>query len=200
MTYDVKELTETVKKRRKNFLIKLSVIIALATLSLVLIFLRLNDTLTFVLIVIEFILLFLLYRLYCKYSPSVLFSREIVGENIMEEEYIGSRQIKYHGSVRPKGSRIRLINTGANRKPRTDGSIRSKVYLKQDGGDVICLSDLYKSNTDVYEFGDRLIKYAGTKYPVVISRASDRQPCPLCGEINSSNDEKCRSCGLKITK
>ncbi len=198
MNYDLKRLNKIIASRRIAFLLWLSIIAALMCVCLVFIILGINDTLTFLCIASEFIFIFLLYRLYCKYKPTVLFSREISGENIMEDEYIGVRSVNYLGRYRGFGGKVRLFHTGANRKPRVDGSIRSKVYLRLDDGSVTCLSDLYKSNTDVYIEGDTLIKYAGTKYPVVIGRDVERQPCPLCGEVNLSGESACHTCGLSI--
>lgn len=62
------------------------------------------------------------------------------------------------------------------------------------------LRGLYKSHTDIYKDGDVLIKYAGTKYPIVASRDIDSQPCPICGEINRATDARCAHCGLSITE
>jgi len=197
--YDLNELRKRIATFRRAFLIIFCVLSLLMVGALVLIFLGINDTLTFSCIALEFVFLFLFYRLFCSYKPTVLFSREIRGENVMEDEYIGMRKINnFGGRYRGFGGKVRLYQTGANKKKLTSGSIRSKVYLRLDDGSVICISDLYKSNTDIYEEGDILIKYSGTKYPIVLSRSLERQPCPLCGEINGKSDAACRGCGLGI--
>lgn len=166
--------------------------------ALVVMLLGINDTLTFLMIVLEFTSLAYIYLLFNRYSPFVLFSGEIKGKNIKEDEYLGRRGVSYHGRYKPRGTHIRLLNTGANRKRTNDSVIRSGVYLELDSGEIVCISDLYKSSTDLYEIGDLLVKYAGTKFPVVIGRNVERQPCPFCGEINSPNNNSCRECGLKI--
>ena len=53
---------------------------------------------------------------------------------------------------------------------------------------------------DIYEDGDILVKYAGTRFPVIVSRDAKKQPCPICGEVNDESREECRVCGLGIVK
>ena len=200
MTYDLAQLHSIIKKRRVGFLIRISVSLLLMAIACVLIFSDINDTLTFLMIVFEFIGVFYIYRIFVGYAHFVLFSREIRGENVLEDEYIGVRKINYFGRYHEFGGKVRLFHTGTNRKSVNADAIRTKVYLKEENGNVVCLSDLYKSSTDVYEIGDTLVKYAGTKFPVVVSRAVEKQPCPICGEINFLGAEECLACGLKSKK
>lgn len=200
MIYDLDQLFTILKKRREGFILRLAVALLLMVLSFVLILLDINDALSFALIAFEFIGIYFIYRLFVLYKPFILFSREVRGENVLEDEYIGARKINYFGRYHEFGGKVRLFHTGANRKPINDSTIRSKVYIKEENGDVVCLSDLYKSSTDIYEIGDILVKYAGTKFPVVVSRTVERQPCPLCGEVNFLEAEECAACGLKSKK
>ena len=196
--YNVQELNRRVKALRRGFIIRISVIGILMIAAAVLIAVGFLEVVTFLSIIFEFLMLFLLYRLVGKYKPAVLFSAELVGENIKEDEYVGARKVNYHGRYNPRGVHIRLPRNKTNRSSVNKGNIRSTVYIKLSDGNVTCISDLYKSHTDVYEIGDVLRKYAGTKYPVVESRLPERQPCPICGEINTVNDAACRGCGLEI--
>ena len=200
MKYDVEEIFARVSRKRRRFAIYiLSTLLVMAS-ALVVLLLGINDTLTFLMIVLEFASIAFVYVLFNRYSPFVLFSGEIKGRNVKEDEYLGQRNVSYHGGYKPRGTHIRLLNTGANRKRQNDSVIRSSVYLELESGEIACISDLYKSSTDLYEIGDLLVKYAGAKFPVIIGRSAPRQPCPLCGEINSQNDNSCRACGLKIIK
>ena len=196
--YNLNELFGRVRKMRRRFIIRLCGMALIAVAAAVLIALRINETVTFLSIVTELALLLLLYRLFGKYKPLILFSRGIRGVNIKEDEYVGVRKINYHGRYNPRGVHIRLPRIRANRGTVNNGGIRSTVYLRLDDGNVSSVCDLYKSNTDLYEIGDTLVRYTGTKYPVIESRAAERQPCPMCGEVNSVNDTSCRGCGLGI--
>ena len=48
--------------------------------------------------------------------------------------------------------------------------------------------------------GDTLLKYAGTHFPIVVSREMQKQPCPICGEVNDMSADACHNCGLSIIK
>ncbi len=201
MTYDYKEIAKRVSKRRKHFVACLGVVIALMIAALVLIILNLNDVTTFLSIVAELILSFVLYGIFDKHSPKVIFSKEITGINVKEDEYItrktygpglSYRQIGGHAPPMPYAP-----NTGANKR-RTPPSLRGKVYLELENGDIVILSGLYKAHTDIFVEGDTLFKPAGAKYPIVIGRSVSAQPCPLCGEVNDFASSCCKSCGLAI--
>ena len=124
----------------------------------------------------------------------VLFTPEIKGRNIKEYEYAihGNRQERIYR----KGN---MPHTFTNKKIlplRLNGT----VYLKLDDGNIKSISGLYKSHMDIYEDGDILLKYAGTKFPIILSREVKKQPCPICGEVNDETRDVCRSCGLGIIK
>ena len=198
MLYDKEEIARRVAAKRKKFLIlSLSVLIFMIA-ALVLIGLEINDTLTFLMMALEFASVFVLYSLCLKYTPTILFWREIRGTNVLEVEYVAVRYNKREGKYSPRGSSLRFRSTGANRKKIHDGNIRSTVYLRLDDGNVCSLHDLYKSSTDIYEIGDFLVKYSGVKYPVIENRTVERHPCPICGEINERTAKACSNCGLGI--
>lgn len=203
MKYDVNDLEKRISSRRKRFLVCVFALLAFIIAAFVIIKLGLNDTLSFWLIVCEFLALAALGVIIYMFSPIILFSNEIRGENIKEVEYIGVRDTNWEKNSQysmRKGSEVRVKQTGTNAKKRTDGVIRSSVYLKLEGGDVKVITDLYKSSTDIYEEGDVLVKYSGAKYPIIENRSVSRQPCPLCGDVNDESSGSCKGCGLGILK
>ncbi len=201
MTYSLDEIKRTVYVKRKKFIITLLATLLLMITSLVLILLKISDTLTFVCIVVEIALFFVIYRIFEVQEPKVIFSKEIRGINIKEDEYISRKApgaaLKWRqvgGSASPAPI---APNTGANKR-RSSPNIRSRVYIQLENGNIVTISSLYKSHTELYEEGDSLIKYSGTQFPIVISRESSKQPCPICGEVNDNLSEKCAGCGLSI--
>ena len=200
MKYDRDELAGRVYRKRKHFLICALSILLCMIVAFVVICLGFHNTLTFVMITCEFLLLCALFALFSKFTPAILFRPEIRGTNILEVEYVAVRYNKREGRYSPKGSQLRFRGTGANRKRLHSGNIRSTVYLRLEDGNVHAITDLYKSSTDIYEIGDILVKYAGVKYPVIENRTAPRQSCPLCGEVNDMLDDACCLCGLKILR
>lgn len=198
--YDEKQIAEFVRQKRARFWRALLFVLVPMVVFLLLIVLRLDDTLTAISWITLFTLAIVLYRIWGRYKPTVLFSKEVRGENIKEVEYIGVRQTNSAGKYRPHGSQIRPPRPTGRPKPRLDSAVRSTVYLKTGDTNVTFITDLYKSATDIYEIGDLLVKYAGAKYPVICSRTPQRQPCPLCGTVNDMTADKCRECGLKIAR
>lgn len=202
MTYSKDEIQKRVKKRKHDFALRASAILSLMLAALVLIILDINKTLTFILLISEPLLLLLLSLTVEKYSPGVLFSKEMIGINIKEDEYTVTRRngpgMRYKQVGAPSfGGPPIAPSTGANKR-RTPPALRSAVYLRLEDGSVTMLRGLYKAHTELYEDGDTLLKYAGTKYPLIINRAARLQPCPICGEINREGDERCSCCSLKI--
>ena len=192
--YDSKEIEKLINAKRKNFYIKASVILCVMIASLVLSLIGLNDTITVLGVVAEFPLLYFLVKTWNKSEAKVLLKGEIKGKNIKEIEY----GIQNDGQP-PIFRWSNTPNTYANRKthPRR---LNGNVYLELDNGSVKEITGLYKSHIDIYEEGDILLKYAGTKYPVVLSRKIDIQPCPICGELNDMSRDACHNCGLGIIK
>jgi hypothetical protein len=143
----------------------------------------------------EFPLILLLAATVKKYNARVLLSKEIRGKNIKEYEY------GVHASGNAQGKIYRRVGiplTHANRRASSPLRINGTVYLELENGNVTSISGLYKSHMDIYEDGDILVKYAGTRFPVVVSRDVYKQPCPICGEVNDKSRSECRTCGLSI--
>lgn len=192
--YDSKEIKKIVKEKRKNFYIKTSLILCIMVTSLVLSLTGINDTLTVLGIVAEFPLFYLLVKTCNKSEAKVLLKGEIKGKNIKEIEY----GIQNDGQP-PIYRRGNMPHNMSNRKvhPRR---LNGSVYLELKNGNIKEITSLYESHMNIYEEGDILLKYAGTKYPVVISRQSNKLPCPICGEVNNMSQDFCQNCGLGIIK
>ncbi len=192
--YDLKEVEKIVNDKRKSFYIKASAILCIMIISLVLSLISINDTVTVLGIVAEFPLLYFLVKTWNKCEAKILLKGEVKGKNIREIEY-GIQNDGYPPIFRWSNT----PNTYANRKthPRR---LNGSVYLELDNGSIKEITGLYKLHIDIYEEGDILLKPAGTKYPVVISRKLDKQPCPICGEVNDMSADACHNCGLSIIK
>lgn len=202
--YDSKEIEKIVKQKRKKLITEFAIIIALMIVALVFLIININSTVTFVCIVAELVFLFAIYKIFDVQSPAIWFSKEIRGINIKEDEYVSKKAPGLSLPYRQIGSRTFggppiAPNTRANKR-RTPPNIRSRVYLQLEDGNIVTLSTLYKSHTEVFVEGDTLLKYAGTHFPVVISRDMQRQPCPICGEVNDMSSVACHNCGLGIIK
>lgn len=205
MTYDLKHLRLIVQKKRGGFLVKLFILVALALIcGLLIAFVDVGEV-----IILSgtglFVIFLLLFKLFDRYNPKVLFSKEIKGKNIKESEYEIMKRGSYtgnglrHKQVGGHGAMPYAPNTRANRKSfHKNMHFNGEVYLKSDDGDIHLLTGLYVSQLEIYEEGDILLKPEGCKFPIVTSRVTDRQPCPLCGEINAEENEMCSGCGLKI--
>lgn len=117
-------------------------------------------------------------------NPIVTFSKGFCGVNVKEHEYVtgGTRMYKY-GGLRYKYHPSRH---------------KGDVYIRCDNDEIIVVTALPKKHLDIFEIGDTLVCYPGTRYPNVDSREVKEQPCPLCGYVNVEGQEECSSCGLKI--
>ena len=201
--YDSKEIEKIVKQKRKMLVTEFTIIIALMIAALILLILNINSTVTFICIVEELALLFAIYKIFDVQSPSIWFSKEIRGINIKEDEYVSRKTpgpgLKWRQVGGPASPAPIAPNTGANRS-RTPPNIRSRVYLQLEDGNIVTLSTLYKSHTELFVEGDTLLKYAGTHFPIVVSREMQTQPCPICGEVNDMSADACHTCGLGIIK
>ena len=211
MTYDLNDLNHIIKAKKKSFLVKLSaLLISIFAFVSVALFAQ-NQTLVLISGIGIFVALLLIERLFSRSVPKVLFSKEIIGENIKEDEYeimkrgsykegklphrqVGSRSVGTRSGAAPIAP-----NTRANKKAfHKSMHFSGEVYLKQSNGNIALISGLYPSHLEIYEEGDILIKPAGARFPIVSSRTLNRQPCPLCGEINGDESTACACCGLKI--
>ncbi len=192
--YNLKEIEKIVNEKRKNFYIKASVILCAMIISLVLSLLRINDTITVLGIVIEFPLFYFLVKTWNKSEAKVILKGEIKGKNIKKIEY----GIQNDGQP-PIYRRGNMPHNMSNRKvhPRR---LNGTVYLELENGDIKEITNLHKSHMDIYEEGDILLKPAGAKCLVVLSRQIDKQPCPICGDVNDMSNDACHNCGLGIIK
>lgn len=194
MRYDDERISLIINDRRRSFKIRCGVILALMIVFLTVSIINVSDYLTVLCSMLEFPLLFLLAVEIKKFDAKTLMSGEIRGKNIKEYEY------GIHGTSTDRiYRRGNMPHTFANKKilhPRINGT----VYLELEDGNVTSISGLYKSHMEIYEDGDILVKYAGTRFPIVEGRNVKKQPCPLCGEVNDSSRDACRVCGLAIIK
>lgn len=195
MRYDDEKISWIIAARRRAFKIR-CIIISSAILSLLCVsVVNISDYLTVLCSILMLPLLFRLLRLIKKFDASTLMKGEIRGKNIKEYEYSISGSTGQARIYR----RTAIPFSFANKKApplRLNGT----VYLELEDGNVTSISGLYKSHMDIYEDGDILLKYAGTRFPIVVSRDVKKQPCPLCGEVNDKSLAECRGCGLGIVK
>lgn len=194
MTYDTEKISISVKKRRIDFIKKAAALLSVLIASIIAIVINFNNYVSVICVLLILLSSALLAGYMRKFNVRLLFSKEICGKNKKEYEY------RINGDKRnPIHSRGIVPHTYANRKSaplRLNGT----VYLELDDGSIKSISGLYKSHMDIYEEGDVLIKYAGTRFPIVLNRKVSIQPCPICGEVNDVSLDACRTCGLDIIK
>jgi len=194
--YDEKEVKKSVSKRKKLFIAYL--IIALITLqsgALLLAF-NINDGLFFLGITLILLPLIFIFNIFSSFSPNVLFSRAVKGKNIKEHVY--EVYVRRGVALRPKQVGMPYGGQPLSHTRMAKASLRSAVYLKLDNGNIKEIRGMRVEHVELFEDGDVLYKPAGAKYPVIISRPAERQPCPLCGTINPTSITACISCGLKM--
>ena len=187
MHYDLEALADIIKKKKNDFLISVTVGLATMMICIALAISNSDTTYRFVFAVCALISLWYVVKAVKRYNPAVIFRKEIRGINIREDEFVNL----YRG---PSSQNYRILYPSQARGKR----VRGRVYLKHDDGSVSVVEDVFKAQTDVYEIGDELYRPAGTVYPIITSRLTERQPCPLCGRINSSSETECISCSLPI--
>jgi hypothetical protein len=201
MKYDLDDLQRRIEAKRKKFLgsIALAAVFDVAAVVAAL-FVPENKFIVpaAIIILISWAFVGGLVR---KYAPSILFSREIEGENVKEHEY--------YAGIDGKPIRRRFANLPhnySNTSPAKRSAIRGIVYLRDKDGEIHRIGGLSATLMDLYEDGDILYKPSGAKYPQIISRTPKHQPCPLCGCLNSTESRargsislsECTSCRLTI--
>ena len=67
-------------------------------------------------------------------------------------------------------------------------------------GNIYEATGLLPLHTDIYDDNDLLYKPEGAKYPIILDRETNSQPCPLCGTVNKKEEHECRHCGLPVVK
>ena len=198
MRYNEEEIKRHVKERQRSFLTKTVSLLALIIISVIIIAIFPEVTVTFVCVTIIIIAAVCLIKTVNRYSPLIIFSKEITGKNIHEHEYA----INIKGPTYRKRWFVPRLKTseftgGTNRIKTTVGAT---VYLRLPDGNVTSIDRLYNGQTDIYEIGDTLYKYPGTRFPIVLDKELEAMPCPLCGTANKHTESKCITCGLKIDK
>jgi len=191
MTYDLEQLRGIIAERRARFKTVTVVCLILGALSVLLVILCDDITLRFIGAASFVITLCAFYAYLRRVQPSVLFRGELRGVNIKEHEFVplgGQRRgiYRYTGTRRANPSSVH---------PR---GIHAEVYLRDENGEIHPVLGLSKLHTDIYEDGDELYRPAGCVYPIIVERPVEKQPCPLCGRINTSKDKKCPICGLDV--
>ena len=198
MNYSKDEILKAVSRRKRRFFstLAISAIVSALAAAAMLIFPE-TTVIFFSVIAIAFSVYFII-RALIVYKPVVLFSSEICGVNAKEHEFVIT-------NLRPTFS-ARIIMPRRKTTGFTGGTKRIKpptgavVYLMLENGDVAYVDGLTNAQTDIYEIGDTLYKYPGTRYPVILGRKTVSQPCPLCGTANKDGEPCCIGCGLKITE
>lgn len=200
MKYNEEQIHSYVREKRRAFLFKTITLLALILISGVLIAVFPEVTVVFVCTVVIILSVVYLVKALKQDRPLVLFSKEITGINVHEHEYtIGPQSSAGWGTKRlvPKLNNTSEFMGGTNRIKTTVGAT---VYLRLPDGNVTFIDHLFNGQTDIYEIGDTLYKYPGTRYPIVLDRELESMPCPLCGTANKHTEPKCITCGLKIEK
>ena len=197
MLYDEEKISWIIADKRKAFKIRFILTASVMLLALVISIINFSDYLTVLCLMVEFPMMLMLARLFKKYDAKVLMHGEVRGKNIKEYEYAVQTGKSNTGRIYRK---VNVPTTHGSRLTPAPMRINGTVYLQLDNGNMTSISGLYKSHMDIYEDGDILVKYAGTKFPVVISRAVKKQPCPICGEVNDMTLDECKGCGLGIVK
>ena len=202
--YDLEKLSWRVEEKRKRFKMLASFYSIAVLLGVAFIIFGNGKDLRLVLLPVGCILLgggiWLLIRLVGKYSPSVLFSPDVRGVCVKEHEYVAT-SVSVFGTGNTKGVKFRNSGGGSNagnarsRRPHVRAAA---VYVRLESGDVVILDGLTSVQTDIYEIGDELLRPSGARYPIILNRNVEKQPCPLCGRINSRTDLQCERCGLGI--
>ena len=79
-----------------------------------------------------------------------------------------------------------------NEKPRYGGI--ASITLLDDNGKRRKVYLATKNHLELYLDGDRVKKYSGLPYPVVVGRRAQRAACPACGNISAEGSEVCTEC------
>lgn len=186
MRYDIDDIAARVEDKRAKFKKYVIAGLLLIATSLCVAIFYPETTVVFICAVVIIAVSAFLWRFIHKNNPLVLFGKGFQGVNIKEHEYVtaGTRLTRYGGL------RYRYIPS------RHKGD----VYIRCEDGEVVAVTYLPKKHLDIFEIGDELVVYPGTRYPNVCGRDASEMPCPICGYVNLKSEERCESCGLKIAK
>ena len=167
--------TETKAKEEKvDFIIKIALLsIIMVICILVIIFLFYNTVAVIVGTASFFWLGYSLGKTWKSSNPKALFSKE------------------YKGTV--AGTRIVKLDSKIPKKRPTYEGI---IAVRLENGELVRLEGLEKEATESYKSGDTVYHIAGTRYPLVTSRAPLYFPCPICGSMRNRREGKCRRCRI----
>lgn len=199
MRYDLSEIKDRIDAKKRKFKIIMAAVICAfaACVALIVFYFGQSDEIVFWAALGCLFLIFFTGKLMSKYEPTVLFSPEIRGVNILEDEYAllaNKRGFKM-------GSKTSVYaHHAGNRQLVGKERISARVYLRCDDGNVSVIDRIQVIHTDLYEEGDVLFKPQGVRYPIIESRNPGKQPCPICGRINTNTEAECPRCGLHIYK
>ncbi len=198
MNYSARDISEIVKRRKESFFIRLILSALLIIGAVTVIALFPETTVIFFAVTVIILCIAFIIRTLLRYHPAVLFSKEITGVNVKEHEFaITNLRPTFSARVVMPRRKTSSFTGGTKRTKPTTGAI---VYLRISDDDIAYIDGLTNAQTDIYEIGDTLYKYPGTKYPIIIGRKASSQPCPLCGTANRDSEPRCITCGLEITK
>ena len=186
MKYDIDDIALSVEALKRRNKITFITCIALVLLSIFIGISYPDTTVVFVCTLVVIVSCVYLLRFLKRNNPLITFSKGFRGENIKEHEYVtGGTRLYRYGGLRYRYNPQRH---------------KGDVYIRLENGDVAVVSHLPKKHLDIFEIGDTLVCYPGTKYPNVDSRDVKEQPCPVCGYVNRKGDEVCERCGIKVQK
>ena len=194
MKYDLSQIELIVSERKRKFKTAIAIVALLfLVFSLMIALWHENNKIVFLCGLADILLIFAFVRVLSIFSPAILFSKEVRGENILEDEYV--LLTRKRGFKLGKYSPLAIPTRRATSEGRE--KIRAGVYLRLENGDIYSIRDLSVAHTSLYEIGDILYKPAGVKYPIIEGKDVKAQPCPLCGQINNKGARECR-CGVNI--
>lgn len=197
--YDLEKLSRIIDGKRRRFKIFAALYCALFAIGVGLFFVR-EKTVAFIGILLAVAAVALLAKHIGAYSPAILFSAEKRGVLIKEHEYVANIKKGLSGRATVAKQVANSHSKTGNAKSRRPHVRSAYVYIREDNGNVTILDGLTSLQTDVYEIGDELLRPSGARYPIIVSRTPEKQPCPLCGRINGTDKWECASCGLDILR
>lgn len=180
-------------QRKTDFIITLVIYAAmLAAAIAAIVLLRANTVGVIICAICLACMIFKLVKTLKKFPPlKVLFAKELEGE-IIDIHVVDVPVVRGMGG-RPK----RMPRVRNTRGASWDGGrrwLKGELYIKTDDGNISFITGMTKEATDVYCEGDRVLRIAGTKYPVIMSRDPHKIPCPICGTVHSTSETACPHC------
>ena len=123
----------------------------------------------------------------------MLFGKEVTG--VIVKKAVRSRI---------KDSRI-MASYGSNTEPSPWQSYAVRiqcgtVYVKTDEDEIVSLGKFDEDVINFLEEGDRVIRFRGSRYPIILNESESRQKwlCPACGEVNPDGRD-CIRCGFDFS-